>query len=82
MPDEIDFQRMMERAGVRYPADPPPPTASETTTADELGLTPEEVRFARRMGVEPELYAASKRVHSLADFEAEMRRRRAEQNDR
>ncbi len=48
--------------------------------ADSLGLTAEEVRFARRHSVTPEQYAASKSIHNLVSFEAEMRRRRAKAN--
>ncbi len=80
MPGDTDIRAAMLRAGVHYPPDPPPATASETTAADALGLTTEELRFARRLGVEPELYAASKKIHSLATFEAEILRRRSEKN--
>ncbi len=74
--DTDDFRRMMERAGVLLGADAPAPTASERMTADALSLTVEELRFSRRLGVEPSRYAASRSIRSLATFEAELRRRR------
>ncbi len=82
MDDDFDLRAAMLRTGVRIPDDPPPATEDETMVADALSLTVEEVRFTRRHGVTPEKYAASKSVHSLASFEVEMRRRRAEGNDR
>ncbi len=80
IPDE--YRKLMERAGVLLAAGQPAPTASESASADSFGLTVEEARFARRLNVSPARYAASKSIHSLASFEAEMRRRRAERNDR
>ncbi len=82
MADDTDYRAMMQRAGVLYRDDPPPPTASEQMVADSLGLTIEETRFARRLGVAAEKYAASKAIRNLTSFEEEMARRRAEQNDR
>ncbi len=76
MADDTDYRAMMQRAGVLYRDDPPPATASEQMAADALGLTTEEVRFSRRLGVSPERYSASKSIRSLADFTAEMARRR------
>ncbi len=75
MPD--DFRAMMQATGVLMPDDTPPATASESMLGDALGLSIEELRFSRRLGVEPERYSASKSVRSLATFEAEMTRRRA-----
>ncbi len=79
MSEAIDIRSVMLRAGVTLADDPPPPTEDETLAADALGLTPVEVRFARRHGVTPERYAASKNIHNLATFEAEMARRREEE---
>ncbi len=76
MTDDIDFRAMMRQTGVLLRDDPPPATPSETMTADALGLTTEEVRFSRRLGVSPERYSASRSIRSLATFEAEMARRR------
>ncbi len=78
MTDDIDFRAMMQRTGVTLRDDPPPATASETMVCDSLSLTIEEVRFSRRLGVSPERYSASKSIRSLADFTAEMTRRRDE----
>ncbi len=76
MDDDFDLRAAMLRTGVRYPDDPPPATEDEKLVADALSLTLEEVRFTRRHGVSPVRYAASKNIHNLADFEAEMVRRR------
>ncbi len=71
MPDDNDdFRSMMQRAGVLLADDPPPPTASEQMCADSLSLTVAELRFARRLDVGAERYAASKSIRSLASFEA------------
>ncbi len=78
MPDDFDLRAALLRTGVTIPDDPPPATASETMTADALGLTTEEVRFSRRLGVSAERYSASKGIRSLATFEAAMARRRAD----
>ncbi len=75
----MDIRAMMLRAGVKLADDPPPPTDDETLAAAALGLTPVEVRFARRHGVTPERFAASKNIHNLVSFEAEMARRREEE---
>ncbi len=69
----------LARTGVYLPDDPPPPTASESMTADSLGLTVEEIRFCRRLGTDSAVYRAAKGVRNLPEFEAareEMRRRR------
>ncbi len=78
MTDDIDFRAMMRQTGVLMADDAPPPTPSETMTADSLGLTIAELRFTHRLGVEPARYSASKSIRTLADFEAAMTRRRDE----
>lgn len=72
-----DYRRAaMIAAGVRVPAEAPPPSPSEQMTADSLGLRIEEIRFARRIGCSPERYAAAKSIRSLADHEAALDERR------
>ncbi len=75
--DTVDYRAMMRQSGVLVADDAPPPTPSETMLGDSLGLTISELRFTHRLGVEPARYAASKSIRTLADFEAEMRRRAA-----
>ncbi len=77
--DTVDYRALMRQTGVLLRDDPPPATASEQMAADALGLTTEEVRFSRRLGVSAERYSASKSIRSLATFELEMARRSEEE---
>ncbi len=66
-----EHRELLRKTGVFIPDDTP---------ADELGLTDDEAKFARRLNVTAADYAASKSITDLATFEAEMVRRRAAQD--
>ncbi len=63
-----EHRALLRKTGVYIP---------DATPADELGLTDDEAKFARRLNITPASYAASKGITDLASFEAEMTRRRS-----